>query len=133
MMRVSNKRKPLPPDYPPSLNPYESPSPDPWVALLWDRSVLTQVVFGIHLLILLAYSFFTVDSELTSSEILAGMNPRIHLAMAGCSAFGFLVVFTTTITQRSWLLHQRLCLIGVDLLLIAISAYISQGFGSLSH
>lgn len=131
--RGPKKRSPPSPDLRPFLNPYEPPSSAPWTTLLWDRSVLTQIGFGIHLLILLAYSFFTVDSELTPSEILGGIDPRIHLAMAGCSGFSFMVVFTATITQRSWPLHQRSCLIGIDLLMIGISGYISQGFGSLSQ
>ncbi len=115
------------------INPYEPPTAAPLVALLWDRSVLTQFGFGIHSLVLIAYCFITVDSDRPPSTILAEINPRFNIAMAACSAVGFALVFLMTITKTAWPLHQRSWLIGIDLLLIGIVIYVSQGFGTLFH
>lgn len=112
-------------------NPYEPPPAEPTIPMTWDRCVLAQIGFGIHMLVLIAYSFITVNSDQPPSSILAAIDPRFNIAMAVCCAVGFALVFAMTITETAWPFHQRSCLIGVDLLLIGFLAYISLGFGTL--
>ena len=85
------------------------------------------------MLVLLAYSFVTVNSDQPPPSILAGIDPRFNIAMTACSALGFAMVFAMTITKTAWPLHQRFCLIGIDLLLIGFLVHVSQGFGTLSQ
>ncbi|WP_413432617.1 hypothetical protein [Crateriforma spongiae] len=113
------------------LNPYEPPPAEPLVSLLWDRSVLTQVGFGIHTLVLIAYVFVTVDSDQSPTSILANIDPLFHVAMAACSTVGFALIFVATITKTAWPLHQRASLIGIDLLVIGFLIYVSHGFGTI--
>ena len=112
-------------------NPYEPPPAKPLVSLLWDRSILTQIGYCIQLLVLIAYTFITVDSDRSATSILAEIDVRFHIAAAACSAVGFAMIFAMTITKSAWSLHQRLFLIGTDLLLLGFLAYVSQGFGTL--
>ncbi len=113
------------------LNPYEPPPAVPLVSLLWDRSVLTQLGFGIHILVLIAYTSITVDSDRPPSAILAEIDGQFHIAMAACTAAGFAMVFVMTITKTAWPLHQRSWLIAIDLLLIGLLTYVAHGFGTL--
>ncbi|QDT03323.1 hypothetical protein K227x_17050 [Rubripirellula lacrimiformis] len=99
--------------------------------MLWDRSVLTQLGFGIHLLVLVVYCVATVDSDRSPTSMMAGIDPWLHIAMGVCSVVGFVLVFAMTITRTAWPLHQRACLVGMDLVLIGFAAFISQGFGAL--
>lgn len=112
------------------LNPYQPPSV-PKISLLWDRSTLAQFGFGIHMLVMLAYCFITVESDRRASEILAGLDGRFNVAMTALSALGFAIIFATAITKTAWPLHQRSTIIAIDLLLIGLIAYVSQGFGTL--
>lgn len=87
--------------------------------------------FGIHMLVIVAYCFIIVDSDRSPLSMVARSDPRFHITMAVCSAVGFALVFAMTITKTAWPLHQRFCLIGIDLVLIGFLAYIAQGFGTL--
>jgi hypothetical protein len=82
-------------------------------------------------LVLVAYCLITVDSDRSPSSILVEIDPRFNIAMAAYSAVGLALVFAMTITKTAWPLHQRAWLIGIDMLLIAFSTYVSQGFGTL--
>lgn len=113
------------------MNPYEPPSAEPLVSLLWDRSVLTQFGFAIHMLVIIAYAFITTDSDRSPSLILTKIDPRFNIAMAACSALAFAMIFAVTITKTAWPLYQRFCLIGIDLLLVGFLTYVSHGFGTI--
>lgn len=112
-------------------NSHEPPLDESRISLLRDRSVLTQLGFVIHTLVLIAYCFITVDSERKPSDILSEVSPRFHIAMAVCTAIAFVLVFAMTITKFAWPLRQRVWLIGFDLLVIGIVVYVSHGFGAL--
>ena len=111
------------------LNPYEPPPAKPLVSLLWDRSVLTQLGFGIHVLVLIVYMLITIASDRSASSILAEIDTRFHIAMATCTAVGFAMVFMITITTTDWPLHQRWWLIAIDLLFIGLITFVAHGFG----
>ena len=109
------------------LNPYEPPPAKPLVSLLWDRSVLTQLGFGIHVLVLIVYMFITIASDRWASSILAEIDTRFHIAMVTCTAVGFAMVFMITITTTDWPLHQRWWLIAIDLLFIGLITFVATG------
>lgn len=113
------------------LRPYEPPTSIPLIWLLSDRTELTIVGFGIHVLVLTAYTFITVGSEQLPSSILAEIDVRFHIAMAACSAIGLAFILGMTITKSTWPLHLRFCLIGMDLIFIYWLLHASRGFGLL--
>ena len=114
----------------PQMNPYEPPVASSSVPLLWDRSVLIQAGFGMHTLVLLTYCFFDVRSDKPPPASLAHIDPRLDVALFVCALLGGVVLSASAITKVGWPPHLRFCVIGIDMVLLGLLAFVSNGFGT---
>ena len=113
------------------LNPYEpTPLQAPPLSC-WDRSVLIQAAFGLQFLILFGVIIMTVNGAQSSANAVIEVDPVAHDVLGSIVLLAFVILCVATFTKSDWPLHLRCCIIGIDVLVLAVLMFVALGFGSL--
>ncbi len=115
----------------PELNPYEPTPPQAPPLSFWDRSVLIQAAFGLQFLILFGVIIMTANGAQSSFNAVIEVDPIGYDVLGSIVLLAFVILCVATFTKFDWPLHLRCCIIGIDVLVLAVLKFVVLGLGSL--